>query len=209
MITLSTSSSKKTAYHHGALRAALIDAGLAILAEGVDPAAFSLREAARRAGVSAMAPYRHFPDKDALLAALATVGFERLAAAQREADRHPDPLEALIGQGVAYVTFACAEPTLFRLMFGAGAMAKVDDLGAAAQRSYRLLAERVATLVPPQFVEAWTLRNWSVAHGIAALAVDRQLGMHAGAPAVLAEQVLRLEVAPPEALRTAVASRPS
>ena len=87
MITVSTLVATKTAYHHGDLRSALVEAGLAILAESGDAGALSLREAARRAGVSAMAPYRHFADKEALLAAIATVGFERLAAAQREAEQ--------------------------------------------------------------------------------------------------------------------------
>ena len=198
MITLSTLPRNKAGYHHGSLRTALVEAGLAILSEGGDPASLSLREAARRAGVSAMAPYRHFPDKEALLAAVATVGFDRLAAAQGEADKSPDPLEAIIGQGVAYVAFACAEPALFRLMFGAGAVAKSGDLAAAAQRSFQLLAERVAILAPSEQAEAWTLRSWSLAHGLAALAVDNQLGLFAGTPTALAERVLRLEFTPPE-----------
>lgn len=83
---MSTSPSARGGYHHGGLREALVEAGLTILAEGGDPASLGLREAARRAGVSAMAPYRHFPDKDALLAAVATVGFERLRAALEAAD---------------------------------------------------------------------------------------------------------------------------
>ena len=182
MLTLSTPATSKSGYHHGALRKALIEAALAILDEGCDAGALSLREAARRAGVSAMAPYRHFPDREALLAADAPVGFERLAATQREADRHPEPLEAVIAQGVAYVAFACAEPALFRLMFGAGAVAKTGDLAAAAQISFKLLADRVTALVGPDAAELWTLRNWSLAHGLAALAVDRQLGLFAVQP---------------------------
>ena len=197
MLTLSTLPRNKVAYHHGSLRDALLAAGLAILNEGGNPSSFSLREAARRAGVSAMAPYRHFPNKEALLAAVATVGFDRLAAAQGEADKSTDPMEAVIGQGVAYVAFACAEPALFRLMFGAGAMAKSGDLAAAAQRSFRLLADRVAILAPPERAEMWTLRAWSLAHGLAALAVDNQLGLFAEtAPTALAERVLRLEFTP-------------
>ena len=196
MLTLSTPRRHRSGYHHGSLREALIEAALAILAEGGDPATFSLREAARRAGVSAMAPYRHFPDRDALLAAAATVGFERLAAAQEQADRHADATEAVIAQGVAYVAFARGEPALFRLMFGAGAVAKTGDLAAAAQRSFRLLADRVATVAPPAQAELWTLRHWSLAHGLAALAIDGQLGLFAGSEAALTEQVLRLALAP-------------
>ncbi len=198
MLTLSTLRWDKAAYHHGSLRTALVEAGLAVLSEGGDHASLSLREAARRAGVSAMAPYRHFRDKEALLAAVATVGFERLAAVQLEADQSPDPVEAVIGQGVAYVAFACAEPALFRLMFGAGAVTKSGDLAAAAQRSFRLLADRLAILAPPELAEAWTLRSWSLAHGLAALAVDNQLGLFAETPTALAERVLRLEFTPPK-----------
>ncbi|WP_342154165.1 TetR/AcrR family transcriptional regulator [Methylorubrum sp. SB2] len=88
---MSTSRPAKAGYHHGELREALVAAGLAILEEGGDPASLGLREAARRAGVSAMAPYRHFSDKDALLAAVATVGFERLRVDLEAADRRVSP----------------------------------------------------------------------------------------------------------------------
>ena len=84
---MSTSRPAKAGYHHGELRETLVAAGLAILEEGGDPASLGLREAARRAGVSAMAPYRHFSDKDALLAAVATVGFDRLRVDLEAADQ--------------------------------------------------------------------------------------------------------------------------
>ena len=201
MITVSTlaetqtSSKPKTAYHHGDLRSALVEAGLAILAEGGDPAALSLREAARRAGVSAMAPYRHFADKDTLLAAIATVGFERLGAAQRKADAAASPTAALKAQGVAYVAFACANPALFRLMFGAGAPAKADGLAEAASASFRLLAERVGTVVPAPETMDRALANWSLVHGLAMLAVDGQLELFGEAtPTALAERIVDLVV---------------
>ncbi len=95
---MSTSPSAKAGYHHGGLREALVEAGLAILEEGGDPASLGLREAARRAGVSAMAPYRHFPDKDALLAAVATVGFERLRAALEAADDPDRGVQGSVGE---------------------------------------------------------------------------------------------------------------
>src|ERR1700709_2099096 len=101
MITVSTSGAKKS-YHHGDLRDALIGAALEILEEG-GLAALSLREAARRAGVSPMAPYRHFADKEALLAGVAAVGFERFADALRQGDTQPGAQEALIAQGAAFV----------------------------------------------------------------------------------------------------------
>lgn len=183
----------KTAYHHGDLREALVEAGLAILAEGGGVAALSLREAARRAGVSAMAPYRHFADKEALLAAIATVGFERLAAAQREAEAAaPSPVAALKGQGIAYVAFACANPALFRLMFGAGAPHKHGDLAAAGKVSFDLLAARVAGLPSREPIPDRVLAHWSLMHGLAMLAVDGQLGLFDFDPLKLAERVTGL-----------------
>ena len=186
----------KSAYHHGDLRSALIEAGLAVLAEEGDPAALSLREAARRAGVSAMAPYRHFADKDALLAAIATIGFERLAAVLRVADAAAAPLAALRAQGVAYVAFACANPALFRLMFGAGAPAKANELAAAANASFKLLADRVASIVPPHEAVDRTLADWSLVHGLAMLAVDGQLDLFGDStPVALAERIVGLAIA--------------
>ena len=185
---MSTLATEKT-YHHGDLRSALVTVGLAILAEG-GPTALSLREVARRAGVSAMAPYRHFVDKAALLAAIAEVGFERLTAAQLAADAHHDASEALVGQGVAYVDFACENPALFRLMFGAGGAERTGELARVGRRSFDVLARRVAGMVPPADVETTTLLCWAQAHGLASLAVDGQLGDKAELPRALAARVL-------------------
>lgn len=200
MITVSTSRSEPKSYHHGDLREALIAAGLAMLEEGVEPAALSLREAARRAGVSAMAPYRHFADKEALLAAIATVGYQRFAAALRAADAVPRPhqsqsaQEALLAQGVAYVAFACTNRALFRLMFGAALATRHGVLAAAAEEAFTVLTQRVATLVEPAKVDDLALRCWATAHGLASLAVDGQLpNTRESAPAV-AERILRLEL---------------
>lgn len=172
-------SSDKAGYHHGALREALVGAGLAILAEGGDPAALSLREAARRAGVSAMAPYRHFPDKEALLAAVAGVGFERLATRLREADVGQVGLEALVAQGQAYVGYALAEPALFRLMFGP-ALAK-GDAGKSREGgpAFSVMADRVGTVVPQAEREVAALHCWAVVHGLASLALDGQIDREA------------------------------
>ena len=169
------SAAKGAPYHHGALRDALVAAGLAILAGGGDPAALSLREAARRAGVSAMAPYRHFPDKEALLAAVAAVGFERLAARLHAADAAATGVDALVAQGLAYVGFALDEPALFRLMFG-GALAKADagksPEGAAA---FAIMAERVGGVAPPDGSGMAALHCWAIVHGLASLALDGQI----------------------------------
>src|ERR671929_1278117 len=134
------STSPGRGYHHGALKTALLDAGEALLDEG-GAGAVSLREAARRAGVSATAPYRHFADKEALLAALATRGFEQFGAAFEDAARdESDPLAAM---GLAYVRFALARPGRFRLMFGPGISdrSRFPELQAAAARAFgRLVA---------------------------------------------------------------------
>ncbi len=175
-------SAEKAAYHHGALREALVEAGLAILAEGGDPAALSLREAARRAGVSAMAPYRHFPDKEALLAAVAAVGFARLATRLEAADAGATGSAALVAQGQAYVGFALAEPALFRLMFG-GALArdgsKKSQEGGTA---FAILADRVGTMTTTAARETISLHCWAIVHGLASLALD---GLIDRDPAVL------------------------
>ena len=197
MVTVSTlatsAATTRTSYHHGDLRSALVEAGLAILAEGGDAGALSLREAARRAGVSAMAPYRHFADKDALLAAIATVGFERLAAAQRAAEVDAaSSAAALRGQGMAYVAFACANPALFRLMFGAGAPQKHGALAEAGKASFDLLAARVAEIPSLTPRPDRALAHWSLVHGLAMRAVDGQLDPFDGSPLELAGRVTAL-----------------
>jgi AcrR family transcriptional regulator len=194
---VSTLVATKPSYHHGDLRSALVDAGLAILAEGGDPAGLSLREAARRAGVSAMAPYRHFADKDALLAAIAAIGFERLAEAQRVADAAPSPAAAMKAQGVAYVAFALDNPALFRLMFGSARPSMGHEvLAAAAQSSFDLLVSRVLSLSPPAGVKGCdmdrVLAHWSLVHGLAMLAVDGQLDKFGAPPIDLANRVASL-----------------
>ncbi len=176
---MSTSKAEKTAekagYHHGTLRAALVEAGLAILAEVGDPAALSLREAARRAGVSAMAPYRHFPDKGALLGAVAGVGFERLAERLRTADTGAAGAVALVEQGRAYVAFAVAEPALFRLMFGAALAKGCAGRSAEGDAAFHVLLSRVGALVPEAERDLAALHSWAIVHGLACLALDGQI----------------------------------
>ena len=166
-----------------------------MLEEGADPAALSLREAARRAGVSAMAPYRHFADKDALLAAVATIGFDRLSAALATADRDPKARAALNAQGVAYVAFACANPALFRLMFGAKAPTKTGDLAQASQKAFSILADRVGSIGDKDGSRDRALANWAMVHGLSMLAVDGQLVHFGATPTELAERVTSLSTA--------------
>ena len=170
------STSRERAYHHGALKAALLDAADALLDEG-GAGAVSLREAARRAGVSATAPYRHFADKEALLAALATRGFEQFGAALDEAARDAsDPLAAM---GLAYVRFALARPGRFRLMFGPGIdRSRFPELQAAAARAFeRLVAGVEANPRPGREPDARTgaIAAWALVHGLAQLFLDGML----------------------------------
>ena len=190
MYAVSTSGSR-LGYHHGNLREALVEAATALLREG-GAEALTLRGAARRAGVSAMAPYRHFADKEALLAAVAAFGFALLAARLAEADTVPDPADALTAQGTAYVRFACEEPALFRLMFGATQPAGHCDLHAAADAAYAVLARRVASLAGEDEREDLTLACWSLVHGLASLLVDGQIPGREVAGVAMAERITRL-----------------
>jgi AcrR family transcriptional regulator len=191
---VSTCGPRKSGYHHGDLREALLAAALAMLEEGADPTALSLREAARRAGVSAMAPYRHFADKDALLAAVATIGFERLAQALLDGEHGKSGRAALNAQGVAYVAFACSHPALFRLMFGSNAPVRTHDLARASDASYKVLADRIAetedaAAIDKDRIEDRALANWALVHGLAMLAVDGQLGRFGGDPVAWARRI--------------------
>src|SRR5436190_24145857 len=129
-------------YHHGNLRPALL-AGAAKILEKEGVTALSLREAARRAGVSHNAPYRHFADRDALLAALAAEGFQMLGEAMRAHDGRE--------MGEAYVRFALAHPERFRLMFGGVLpMAKHPQLRQEAARAYEVLLGAFREMPKPE-----------------------------------------------------------
>jgi AcrR family transcriptional regulator len=145
---MSTSGLRKRAYHHGDLVVALLRAAGNILEkEGVE--ALKLRAVARRAGVSHNAPYRHFPEREALLAALAAEGFEWLGAAQRKAAE----AGGLRAMGEAYVEFALAHPQRFRLMFGGRiSLAKHTRLREVAARAFEELSGALASSVPEALV---------------------------------------------------------
>ena len=151
-----------TTYHHGSLREALLQAGSEIL-ETDGAGALSLREAARRAGVSHNAPYRHFVDRDSLLAALAAEGFALLAAS---IEKRPEG-----DMGLAYVEFALRHPHRFRLMFGG--MLSFDDypeLRAQAKGSHERLQRVFADLGDDSKFAA--AAAWSLVHGLAHLLLD-------------------------------------
>ena len=175
-------------YHHGNLRRALLDEAVAtIRAEGVD--ALTLREIGARLGVSRTALYRHFADKRALLAAVATEGFrtlrEQLVAAWEEGGRGRAAFESM---GVAYVRFAVANPSHYRVMFGDyRRLCAVDpDLQAEAGASFDVLLQALITLQAAGAIRRDEPRQlalfvWSVVHGVAMLAIDGQLGQEMSA----------------------------
>ncbi len=175
---------KKRAYHHGDLADQLVAAAEAIILErGVD--GFTLREAARRAGVSPAAPAHHFGDARGLLSEVALRGFRDFGDALETADKRggADPQQRLHEQGAAYVKFALANPARFQLMFQHG---KCDmaykDLAAVGNRSFLILEGAVRAAYGLGPTEALTddahgflLATWSVVHGFAHLALGGDL----------------------------------
>ncbi len=160
--------SEKRGYHHGDLRQAAIDEGLRLL-ELSDADQLSLREIARNIGVSATALYRHFPEKQSFLNALAAEGAELLGQAQLSAT-------AAVGGGIhgfdasgrAYVRFALANPALFRLITACNATYQSSAMA--------LLRDNVAQLAPEGSTAAarriYAYRAWSMVHGLATLMLD-------------------------------------
>ena len=164
-------------YHHGDLRAALVDAGLALLADrNADD--LSLRELARAVGVSATAVYRHFPDKHALMSALAAEGLRQLSLAQHSAsDAAGGGPAGFNATGRAYVRFALANPALFRLIFSHPSRAGLlsPDSGDVPDAMAFLRANAAALAPPGADPRAVALHGWSVAHGLAMLMLDGQI----------------------------------
>ena len=188
-------------YHHGNLRRALLDEALAtIRREGVE--GVTLREIGARLGVSRTALYRHFADKRALLSAVAAEGFrtlrEQLVAAWESGERGMAGFEAM---GVAYVQFAVANPTHFRVMFsryidreprdpdlaneGAGAFVALVNAVAALQRAGQLRADDT---------ELMARHIWAVVHGVANLAIDGQLAEPGGIEQLTRYSIERLQL---------------
>jgi AcrR family transcriptional regulator len=164
-------------YHHGNLKEALVRAALELIAEK-GPAGFTFADAARWAGVSPAAPYRHFRDRDALLADVARRGFEEFTAALARAwdDGRPDTMQAFDRLGRAYLAFAKAEPAYYSAMFEAGVPLDADpQLREASERAFAVLRAAAEKLVaqipdgtrPPALMVA--LHIWSMTHGIASL----------------------------------------
>lgn len=175
----------KHAYHHGDLRNALVDAGLKLLEQSGN-SEFTLRDLASRVGVSAAAPYSHFEDKRALLAAVAAVGANKLTAAMEDAIRgKTDATEEFLAMGGAYVQFGLDHPALYRLMFTAWELTPEDkekyaELNEASERCFKTLTDMLERMqqngfLRPGLPEADGLAIWAYVHGIAMLAIDGRI----------------------------------
>ena len=168
---------ERRGYHHGNLREALVEAAIDLIARH-GPEGFTVAEAARLAGVSPGAPYRHFRDAEALLAEVALRGFDRFAEALARAwnDGRPDPVTAFEALGRAYLDFARREPALYAAMFETRLdQAAHPDLLLASDRAFGVLREATERLIarapegarPPALMVA--LHIWSLSHGVASL----------------------------------------
>lgn len=174
----------KKPYHHGDLRRALVEASLDLIEkEGMD--ALTLREVARRLGVSHAAPTHHFADKSALLTALAAQGFCRFADAMIHAAEQAgdDPIQRLKAIGMAYVVCAVDRPQQFRLMFGSGIQDTSDDveLLSESSRTFSVLTDVVDEVMvsrgerDPRNALVTVAAAWSIVHGLATLWIDGRL----------------------------------
>jgi AcrR family transcriptional regulator len=192
-------------YQHGNLREALVQAGLKLLSEG-GVEGLSLRAAAQLAGVSHAAPYRHFKDKDALVAAIAEQGFRLLTASMRaqvdklDPGQAADTRERLVAVGKGYVQFALEHPAYLRLIFG-GVLAKdraTPELMQAGDEAYEMLRGLVAEAVSRGDMtggdaDTLSLACWSMVHGLSHLLISNAVVLRPGmaAPA-LTEILLRI-----------------
>lgn len=176
-------SKKETRYHHSDLRSTLVEAAAAMIAEtGV--AGVTMRGLAQRVGVSRTAPYRHFADKAALLAAVAEEGFRRMTArvqAAQEGDA-VDAAQVFLNVCVAYVQFAIDNPTHYRLMFGQEVSNFLDypDLAAAARTAFNEVVSMVqrsqqAQVLKPDPPAKLAHTAWAMAHGLSLLIIDGRI----------------------------------
>jgi len=178
---------KSRTYHHGNLKPALLAASLELM-QKAGPGAFTLREVARRAGVSHNAPYRHFRDKEELLAALAAEGFDRLTAAMTKAAQSATgAVERMRRGGRGYVEFALRYPQHFTVMFEIPLqMDSYPQTQAAAGRAFATLVHYVEAcqaegILPPGDAKPFALLAWSMVHGVAKLAINGRLPLSGAA----------------------------
>jgi AcrR family transcriptional regulator len=177
--------SSTATYHHGDLRAALVRAALELLDESGEND-LSLRAVARRAGVSPAAPYRHYADREALVSAVAAVGYRELAERLLAAHPSPSTPDELADVAITYVQFALDRPALFRIMFSEPCDRDNDDrvaATAAVTLYVRAIAERS---FPGADTDALATGIWALVHGLAFLHLDGKLE---ATPSVMAERV--------------------
>src|ERR1700716_2839139 len=179
-------SQSKATYHHGNLRPALARAAMDLLEESGETA-LSLRAVARRAGVSPAAPYRHYADREALVSAVAAVGYRELA--ERLAAAHPSPStpEQLASVATAYVQFALERPALFRIMFTEPCDRDNHERVAATAAVSEYVRAIVERTFPQADAEALATAIWALVHGLAFLHLDGKLD--APNPTAVAERV--------------------
>ncbi len=204
-MTIRVARKRADAYQHGDLRHALVQAGLKMLAEqGVD--GLSLRGAAELAGVSHAAPYRHFRDKDQLVAAVAEEGFRLLTRHMREeiAARGGDVLSRLRAAAEGYVGFAVAHPATFRTLFGGAVCGENEQrpkgLQDAGEEAYGVLRALIVEGIDRGRLRAedpdqLALGAWSAVHGLGMLIIEGQVPGARANPAqrrAVTETVVRL-----------------
>ena len=191
------SMTKKQTYHHGDLRQALLTAALKIL-EKKDARSLSLREVARQAGVSHTAPYRHFEDKAALLAAIAQEGFIEFGNYLTSALTPNHPVKSLKDIGVAYIRYALDHPTHFRVMFSSFPPDEPagSELYIVSKSTFQILVDVIragqkAGVMKPGDPEFLALERWSTVHGLSMLLLDRMLPQQGQDGIALAEALIQ------------------
>lgn len=169
---------RRATYHHGDLREGLIQATRELV-EAKGPEGFSVSEACRLASVSTAAPYRHFADRGELLEAVALTGFDELTASFIAAleGKEPGSVAAITAIGVAYVTFAEANPGLFRMMFAV--CDRSEEMEASGENCYGILLQQVAIAIGTDLPEPELVRTafplWTFVHGLAFLRIDGKM----------------------------------
>ena len=189
----------KATYHHGELAGTLMQLALeAIAKNGTEK--LSLRALARQAGVSPTAPYRHFPTKQSLLAALASQGFDRLGASNAGIARQGLPVEERLVQiCVAYINFAMDNPTTYHLMFGSvlGDFSDFDMLNQAASMAYDEVHALICELIEAKNIDVDPVLlggvAWSFVHGMASLLTSNINVGHVNSKPMLALDALRVD----------------
>lgn len=177
--------SKKDTYHHGDLRQQIIDEALTWI-EGESIVSLSLRGIARRLGVSHNAPYRHFPDKESLLVAIAETGFQKLCRALQQASKSnlEEPQKRLEAIGVAYIQYAVANSAYYRVMFSDRQLicGRYPELEQISQAAFTVLLNAIEAGQKSQiFIPGDPLQLaricWSMTHGVSMLAIDNQFDL--------------------------------